>query len=93
MTSSQLLLLIYVIGLIAVYYFLIMRPQQRRASERRALIESLKVNDEVVTAGGMYGKVKDIREDIVILQVDDNVRIKVDKGAIAEKVIKEGKKS
>jgi preprotein translocase subunit YajC len=70
-----------------------MRPQQRRASERRALIESLKVNDEVVTAGGMYGKVKDIREDIVILQVDDNVRIKVDKGAIAEKVIKEGKKS
>ncbi|MBE0446580.1 MAG: preprotein translocase subunit YajC [Actinobacteria bacterium] len=89
MTSSQILLLFYVVAFIAIYYFLIVRPQQRRANERRMLIESLRVNDEVLTIGGLYGKVKDIREDIVTLQVAENVRVKVDIGAISERLVKE----
>ncbi|MBS3908184.1 MAG: preprotein translocase subunit YajC [Actinobacteria bacterium] len=83
------LLIIYIAAFFVIYYMFLIRPQQKRAKERRVLLSELKVNDEVITFGGLHGKIKDIREDIVILQIDENVRVKVDKDAIGARTAKD----
>jgi len=92
--EGQTLLILYIVAFFVIYYVLLIRPQQKRAKERRELISDLKVNDEVITMGGLHGKIKDIREDLVILQIDDNVRVKVDREAIGARTAKnESKKT
>ncbi len=66
-----------------IFYFLLIRPQQKRAKEHRAFLESLQRGDEVVTTGGLIGKVTGLTEDVVTLEVADNVRVKVARSAIA----------
>lgn len=88
--SSELLLIIYVIIFAAAYYFLLVLPQRRRAQERQKLVESLKVNSEVITIGGIIGTVKRIEEDIVYLEVADKVTLRITKDAIGA-VIEERK--
>ncbi len=66
-----------------IFYFLLIRPQQKKAKEHKALLESLKKGDQVVTAGGMHGKVTAVDENIVTLEVANNVNIKFNKGHIA----------
>ncbi|MDI6816166.1 MAG: preprotein translocase subunit YajC [Actinomycetota bacterium] len=83
------LLIIYIAAFFVIYYMILIRPQQKRSKERRVLLSELKVNDEVITFGGLHGKIKDIREGIVILQIDENVRVKVDKDAIGARTPKE----
>ena len=58
------------------------RPQVKRQKELKTFRESLAKGDKVVTTGGIYGKVVEIKDNYVIMQVDDNVNIKVDKAAI-----------
>ncbi len=82
--SGQALLILYVVIIVAAYYFLLVLPQRKRAQTRRKLIESLKVNSEVVTIGGIIGTVKSIREDVIMLQVDKDVTLKIAKDAIAQ---------
>lgn len=77
--------LIYLIALVAIFYFLLIRPQQKRAKEHRELVASLKVGDKVVTVGGVYGTIKSLAEDMVSLQVASNVRITVSRTAIGRK--------
>jgi preprotein translocase subunit YajC len=81
-TSSQLLIVVYILLFIAAYYFILVLPQRRKMQEKQRLVESLKVNDEVMTAGGIIGTIKDIKEDTITLQVADNVAIKFAKDAI-----------
>ncbi len=66
-----------------IFYFLLIRPQQKRAKEHRAFLESLKRGDEVVTTGGLIGKVTGLTDDVVTLEIADNVRVKVARSAIA----------
>ncbi len=66
-----------------VFYLLLIRPQQKRAKEHKDFLNSLKKGDEVVTTGGIYGKVTGIAENVVTLEIADKVRIKVQKGNIA----------
>jgi len=68
-----------------VMYFLILRPQKRKEKARKALLSRVKKNDRVVTAGGIHGLITSVRENEVILRVDDakDVKIKVDRSAIA----------
>lgn len=66
-----------------IFYFLLIRPQQKKAKEHRELLDSLKKGDLVVTAGGMHGKVTAIDEKIVTLEVAAGVNIKFNKGHIA----------
>ncbi|MDI6716612.1 MAG: preprotein translocase subunit YajC [Actinomycetota bacterium] len=80
--SGQLLIVIYILIFIAIYYFLILLPQRRRAQEKQKLLSSLKVNDKVLTIGGIIGTVKSINDDTVKLQIDKDVTLKVVKGAI-----------
>lgn len=72
--------------LFAVFYFFIVRPQRRRIAEHNALVTSLRVGDEVITAGGLYGTVRALRDDIVELEVSDGVVVRMARAAIARAV-------
>src|SRR5215510_2981486 len=69
-----------------VFYFLLIRPQQQKAKTHREMIDSLKRNDEVVTAGGLYGRVMELNEKVVTLEVAPRVLVRVDRGHIEELV-------
>lgn len=80
-----------------IMYFMVIRPQQKKAKEHQEMLSKLKRNDEVMTSGGIYGKVIDLKETVVTLEVAPNVRIRVNRPQIsavltAEKATtKEGK--
>ena len=67
----------------AIMYFMIIRPQQKRQKEHKSLMDSLTKGDEVVTNGGMMGKIKAVSDDVVRIELAENVIIKVQKHAIA----------
>ncbi len=67
----------------AIMYFMIIRPQQKRQKEHKALMESLSKGDEVVTNGGMMGKIKAVSDEVVRIELAESVVIKVQKHAIA----------
>ena len=69
--------------IIVIFYFLIIRPQQKKAKEHRTLLENLKKGDNVITQGGVYGKIAAIQDQIVILEIADKVRIRVARPYIA----------
>ena len=66
--------------IIGIFYFMILRPQQKRQKERQKLLEAIKKGDKVMTAGGMYGALPGIDEKIVLVQVADNVKMKFERG-------------
>ena len=66
-----------------VFYFLLIRPQMKRAKEHKKLVDSLAKGDEVLTSGGMLGKITDLGENFVEVELADNVRVKVQRQAIA----------
>ena len=66
-----------------IFYFLLIRPQQKRQKEHRALIAALKTGDQVVTAAGIHGIVANVKETTVVLKIAENVKIEVDRDAIA----------
>ena len=65
-----------------VFYFFMIRPQSKRQKEIKKQREAMKAGDTVVTTGGIYGKVRDIKENTVTIEIADNVRIKVDKNSV-----------
>ncbi len=72
-----------------VMYFLLIRPQMKQQKDMTTMQSKLKKNDEVVTIGGLHGTVVNVKDAAVTLRVDDNVRVDVDKAAVA-RVVKEG---
>jgi preprotein translocase subunit YajC len=77
-------LLIMPIGLVAIFYFLLIRPQQQRAKKHAALVTGLKRGDTVVTTGGLVGKVNKVFDDEISLDVGENVKVRVIKSMIIE---------
>lgn len=71
------------IMLIVVFYFLLIRPQQKRAKEHRQMVEAVKKGDELVTAGGVLGRVTEVGESFIQLEVTDGVQLKIQKQSIA----------
>jgi preprotein translocase subunit YajC len=69
--------------LVGVMYFLMIRPQMKRAKEHRAMLEKLGNGDEVITNGGIAGVVREIGDSFVTVEIADNVRVRLQKGAIA----------
>ena len=67
--------IIMMVALVAIFYFFMIRPQTKRQ-------KALSVGDKVVTAGGIYGKIKEIKDNIIVLEIADNVRIRIDKSSI-----------
>ncbi len=76
--------LIFPIALIAIFYFLLIRPQQKRAKEHKKLVEGLAKGDEVVTSGGIAGRVTDVGETFASVEVANNVEIRLQKSAVAQ---------
>ncbi len=72
--------------LVAMYFFMV-RPQQRKAREHRALLESLDLGDEVITASGLYGMVTDFDGGTVFIEISDGVEVKISRDTIANKVV------
>jgi preprotein translocase subunit YajC len=70
-------------SIILIFYFMIIRPQQKRAKERQKLIDSMKKGDKVITSGGMYGTIAGLDEKTVLVEIADKIKVKLDRSAIA----------
>ncbi|MCU0453980.1 MAG: preprotein translocase subunit YajC [Bacteroidetes bacterium] len=75
-------------SIIAIFYFMIIRPQQKREKERQSMLSALKKGDKVVTAGGLHGSVVGIEEKTLLVQIADNVKVKVERGSVTT-IVKE----
>ena len=85
--SGGLAALLPLVLMVGVFYFLLIRPQQRRARSQRQLLESLDVGDEVVTIGGIFGTVRALDDDEVTIEVAPNIELQFLKSAIARKLV------
>ena len=80
--ASGLTSFVPLILMFAVFYFLLIRPQQKRAKEQRAMISALKRGDDVITAGGLYGRIVETADEYVVLDLGDS-KVKVSRTAIS----------
>ena len=68
--------------IIVVFYFFMIRPQMKRQKELRKFQEALKMGDKVIIAGGVYGKISEVKDDYVMVEISDNINVKVAKSTI-----------
>jgi len=87
--NSQMLSVLYIVGLFAILYFLMIRPQQQRQKKHQEMVRNIKPDERVVTIGGIYGTIVKIKDNSVIIKVADNVRIEFLKTAISQVISKE----
>lgn len=73
---------IFFIGILAVFYFFMIRPQQKRAKEEKKFREGLEKGDKVMSIGGIHGTVESIDETTVLLRVDQNTKLRMDKSSL-----------
>ena len=66
-----------------IFYFLIIRPQQKKQKEHGRMVSGLKKNDEVVTSGGIHGTIVNVKDKTFVVRVDENAKIELDKASIA----------
>ena len=74
--------IVMLVIMFAIFYFLLIRPQQKRAKQHKELIENLNTGDQVVTAGGIHGKVVAVQDTIVTLEIASNVRVKINRSSV-----------
>ena len=72
------------IAIVVVFYFFMIRPQMKKAKEQKKYIEALKKGDKVLTIGGIYGKIHEVKEDgTMIMEVEDGTKMKISKNAVS----------
>lgn len=81
--QSPVPMFIWMAVLIAIFYFLLIRPQQKRQKEHRQMVTDLSAGDEIVTGGGVLGKVTEVGEQFLTVEISPNVSIKVQKHTVA----------
>jgi len=81
--GSQIWSFLPIILIFVIFYFLLIRPQQKQKKEHQNLLSNLKVGDNVLTTGGIYGRITGIKDDKVTVEISDKVRVKVNRGHIA----------
>lgn len=69
--------------IIAVFYFLIIRPQQKRQKERQKLLDSVQKGDKIITSGGIHGVVEGIEDKTLLVKIADNVKVKMERSSVA----------
>ena len=89
MSPGPLVQLFPLVLIFGVMYFLMIRPQMKQQKELAQMQSKLKKNDEVVTVGGLHGTVVNVKDSVVTLRIDDNVRMDVDRNCVG-RLIKEG---
>ena len=85
--------ILFFAAIFAIFYFLLIRPQQKTKRDRERMLTSLKKGDRVVTSGGLYGTITGLDEHKVTLRVADQVRLEFDRGAVARVVESQGDKN
>ena len=75
--------LIFIVVIFVVFYFLLIRPQQKRAKEHRQMVEALSKGDEVVTNGGLLGKITDVGESFLTVEIADGLSVHVQRASVA----------
>lgn len=80
--SSGLMSILMIVALFAIFYFFMIRPQQKRQKEIQRFRESLESGSNIVTAGGIFGTIKEVRDTFFIVEIANGVRIRVDKGSV-----------
>lgn len=78
-----------ILFMIFIFYFLLYRPNKKAAQERNAMLGNLKIGVEIVTIGGIYGTITELKEDFLKIKVADNVEIKISKNAVGTLATKE----
>jgi preprotein translocase subunit YajC len=81
--GSSLMTFLPIILIFVIFYFLLIRPQQKQKKEHQNLLSNLKVGDNVLTNGGIYGRITGIKDDKLTVEISDKVRVKVSRGHIA----------
>lgn len=76
-----------------IFYFLLIRPQQKRAKSQLDFIKNLKRGDQVLTSGGIFGTIEGLTEDFVTLEIADDVKVRISKSHISSGLTKEDKKA
>ncbi len=90
--GGQLMSTLIMFGAIfAIFYFMIIRPQQKRAKEREKLLSNLEKGDKVITSGGIHGVIAGLDEKTVLLQISENTKIKIDRSGIGTVLSKDSK--
>ncbi|MDA8212412.1 MAG: preprotein translocase subunit YajC [Clostridia bacterium] len=84
-SNPQVMNIISIVVFIGIFYFLLIRPQQKQAKKKKELLDSLETKDQVVTIGGIYGTILRVKDKTVILKIADKVEIEVLKTAIGFK--------
>ncbi|AFQ42954.1 MULTISPECIES: preprotein translocase subunit YajC [Desulfosporosinus] len=82
MNQSTLTLVLYFVVFFGIMYFLMIRPQQKQAKKRQELMNNLRTRDQVITTGGIYGKITKVKEDSVMLLIAEKVEIELAKSGI-----------
>jgi preprotein translocase subunit YajC len=83
-TGGELMTFLPMIGIFVVFYFLLIRPQQKRAKETKLMLAALQKGDEVVTTGGLVGKISKLTDQYAAIEIAPNVEINVQRGAVAQ---------
>ena len=89
--QSPLISLMPIVLIFIVFYFLLIKPQKKAQNDHKKMVSELKKNDEVVTSGGIHGTITNVKENSVVLKIDDNVKIEVQKSAIG--ILKKSRQS
>ena len=80
--QNPLMSLLPLLLIVVVFYFFMIRPQMKKQKEMKNFRQSLKVGDKIITSGGIYGKIAEMKDTTVIMEVEDKVRMKVDIASI-----------
>ncbi|MEW6272091.1 MAG: preprotein translocase subunit YajC [Thermodesulfobacteriota bacterium] len=88
--NSPLLQLAPFAMILVVFYFLLVRPQQRKARETQQMLDNLKVNEEVITTGGLYGRIVRLADKVVVIEIAPKVQVRIERSSVSQVVRKSG---
>lgn len=80
--GSGMMSIVMIVALFAIFYFFMIRPQQKRQKEIQKFRDSLAKGNNIVTAGGIYGTIVDVKDTCFVVEITNGVRIRVDKGSV-----------
>ena len=80
--GSPMSMILMIVAFVAIFYFFMIRPQQKRQKDLQRSREAMKTGDKVIVAGGIHGRIKEIADTSMIVEISDGVRIRVDKASV-----------
>jgi preprotein translocase subunit YajC len=81
--ANSVISLVPLILIFVIFYFLLIRPQKAKEKEHQKMLSSLNKNDEIVTTGGIHGTIVNVKEKTIILRIDENVKVELEKNCVA----------